>query len=98
MCPATFADVPQGMTCSPAGIDCAYPEGQCDCADTLPVATLHPRWLCVMPAPGCPEPRPSIGSACTQPGLSCNYAACSGGVALQCSAGYWKRLFVPCPV
>jgi hypothetical protein len=96
-CPASYSAVPQGKSCTPAGLDCSYPEGQCNCAETLPVSTGGPVWQCATPAPGCPSPRPDIGSACTQTGLECDYGACTGGVMLQCKDGYWQEVVTPCP-
>jgi hypothetical protein len=97
-CPASYSAVPVGKTCSPAGLDCAYPEGQCNCSVSGPVVGPNPDWQCSMPAEGCAEPRPRIGEACSQPALMCNYGACTGGVALQCVDGSWQRAEVPCPV
>jgi hypothetical protein len=51
-----------------------------------------------MPAKGCPEPRPRIGDVCSEPALTCDYGACTGGIELQCEDGYWQREEVPCPV
>jgi hypothetical protein len=87
-----------GKTCTPDGLDCAYPEGQCNCALTLPAGGATPVWQCVTPAASCPEPRPRIGSACTQDGLQCDYGACIGGVAVECKDGYWQEAPVACPV
>ena len=97
-CPATYAAVPQGKACSPQGLDCAYAEGECNCADTLPVSQQGPVWQCVTPPQGCPEPRPRLGSACSQAGLSCDYGACTGGIALVCTDGYWQQEQTGCPV
>jgi hypothetical protein len=97
-CPATYAGVPQNKACSPAGLDCSYAQGQCNCTSTLPVATPNPIWECSTPAAGCPEPRPRIGASCTQPGLSCDYGACTGGAAIQCEDGVWTEENLPCPV
>jgi hypothetical protein len=97
-CPASYADVPQGKDCTPQGLDCAYPQGQCNCAGTLPVSGPNPVWQCSTPASGCPEPRPREGSPCTSAGQTCDYGACTGGVELQCSDGYWQVSVVPCPV
>jgi len=88
------------MSCSPAGLDCAYSQGQCNCTYTSPVIFLDgglggPVWKCYTPT-GCPEPRPRIGDACTGT-QTCDYGACYGGVAVQCSGSYWKQAFVPCP-
>jgi hypothetical protein len=97
-CPATYADVPQDKDCSPQGLDCAYPQGQCNCAPTVPASGPNPVWQCSTPASGCPEPRPREGTACSSPGLTCDYGACTGGVSLECSDGYWRVAVVACPV
>lgn len=97
-CPAAYSGVPQGMVCSPQGLDCAYAQGQCNCAPTAPVSGPNPVWQCSTPAFGCPEPRPREGSACSSPGLTCDYGACSGGVSLECSDGFWRVTSMACPV
>jgi hypothetical protein len=100
MCPATFFTVQQGQACMPDGLDCAYAQGQCDCAPRPgPGAPGGGAvWQCFQPT-GCPEPRPRLGDACSQPNLTCDYGACSGGIAVQCSAsGYWQAAMEPCPV
>jgi hypothetical protein len=97
-CPATYADVPQGQTCMPSTLDCAYSQGQCNCASTVPVAGPNPEWQCSTPAAGCANPRPRIGSACMQPGLDCDYGHCTGGVELVCSGGIWSAVDAPCPI
>jgi hypothetical protein len=96
MCPATYSDVPQGKSCTPVGKDCAYAEGQCNCADSLPISTGGPTWMCFSPK-GCPEPRPRIGSACSQPSQTCDYGGCSQGASIACNDGYWQLQLVPCP-
>jgi hypothetical protein len=95
-CPATYADVPQGKTCPQQGLDCAYPQGQCNCS-TPALAGPGIEWLCSTPAAGCPDPRPDIGTSCAQPGLSCDYGACTGGVELQCTDGTWQQEETACP-
>jgi hypothetical protein len=97
-CPATYAEVLQGKACTPQGLDCSYPEGQCNCAPTVPASGPGPVWQCSIPAAGCPEPRPDIGTSCTQPSLTCDYGACTGGVELQCTDGSWQVVDAPCPV
>jgi hypothetical protein len=89
--------VPVRKACTPDGLACAYPEGQCNCADTLPISNSGPVWQCTTPT-GCPEPRPRIGSECTQDGLQCDYNACIGGVAFQCTNGIWRQAEVGCPL
>ncbi len=97
-CPASYADVPKSTVCKPAGLDCAYAEGQCNCSQSGPVAMLNPEWICASPGNGCPEPRPRVGASCTAAGLSCDYGACSGGVAVECKDGVWVEENVPCPL
>jgi len=94
-CPATYAAVPKGQTCTPEFLDCAYSEGQCNCARGN--LRLDAIWLCTPTSAGCASPRPRLGSACTSTGLSCDYGACSGGVAETCRNGFWQRDFRPCP-
>lgn len=97
MCPPKYSDVPIGRVCSPEGLDCSYMEGQCDCAMTLPLSRMFPVWQCFAPGNGCPEPRPRLGSSCSDASLSCNYGACYGGVAMVCRDGYWHQASVLCP-
>jgi hypothetical protein len=96
-CPTHFVDVPQGQVCIPSGLDCAYQEGECNCTFSSPAGTgTMPTWHCFRPQ-GCPEPRPRLGSACTQEGQSCDYGACSGGIAETCMGGYWQWMMTACP-
>jgi hypothetical protein len=94
-CPPSYADALRGQVCPVQNLDCAYPEGQCDCGHTDDAGLLV--WSCFSPA-GCPEPRPRIGSACAQDGLLCDYGVCAGGVAEQCVLQLgWMQAFPPCP-
>jgi hypothetical protein len=97
-CPQSYADVPQFQDCMPQGLDCAYAQGQCNCADTVPASGPSPKWQCSTPMQGCPEPRPRIGSMCTVPGLDCDYGACTGGVNVECTQGAWQEQATACPV
>jgi hypothetical protein len=91
-------------TCAPDGRMCAFAQGTCLCVppgqaqvDGGPV-TQSSQWQCVDLASGCTFPRPRLGDPCGTPGQRCNYGACIGGVALECSAGgWWKQSLVPCP-
>ena len=56
-----------------------------------------PFWLCSVPASGCPDPRPRLGEACSQPALFCDYGSCTGGIAVQCTDGNWQREETACP-
>ena len=98
MCPTSYASVPKGQTCSPEGLDCAYPEGQCNCTRSGPVVRQEPAWVCTPTSAGCPAPRPDLGTACSQPGLVCDYGGCSGGVNEICKDGYWQDQPTPCPL
>jgi hypothetical protein len=54
-------------------------------------------WYCVPTPAGCPPPRPHLGDPCAQPGLDCNYGACSGGVDVVCKSGFWQEQLTACP-
>ena len=97
-CPATYGQVPVSQGCMPTNLTCDYPEGTCICSlGTGPVG-LSPHWMCWPAMPGCPSPRPRMGTPCGQPGLSCDYGACAGGVQLECKDGVWQQALTPCPV
>ena len=94
-CPTSYADALRGQVCPVENLDCAYPEGQCDCGHTGDAGLLV--WSCFSPA-GCPEPRPRIGSRCAQDGRLCDYGACAGGVAEQCVLELgWMQASTSCP-
>jgi len=98
--PASYTDVAQGEPCPVRNLDCAYPEGQCNCGAGLAYANRsgRPVWTCSSP-PGCPEPRPRLGSSCSQGGLHCDYGACNGGVEEQCMPALgWVQVDPTCPV
>jgi hypothetical protein len=98
LCPATYASVPNGQTCTTNQLSCAYAEGECICTTSVGgLATTTPQWDCFPKQQGCPSPRPDIGSACSTPDQSCDYGACSGGVAMQCTDGAWQQTFTVCP-
>jgi hypothetical protein len=100
-CPASYAVASMGDTCMPQGLICGYPEGTCSCGfgfgGPIRLDAGGPHWVCQQTSPGCPSPRPDIGSACTPEGQMCDYGACAGGVALDCSGGVWRRAFFACP-
>jgi hypothetical protein len=94
-CPASMNDVSDGgVTCGTPGQTCHYALGQCYCGDVFgppiePVDGGPPvTWSCDDPGPGCPQPRPRVGSPCTQEGQSCQYLACDW--AQQCTGGLWQ--------
>jgi hypothetical protein len=96
-CPSAYSDIQPAETCSPQGLDCAYAEGQCNCAREALSANQNAIWQCATPSPGCPEPRPRLGDACAQAGLSCDYGACNGGIDVACTDGAWQRAETACP-
>ncbi len=98
-CPSTFAQIPNGQDCTPNGLQCAYPQGECICTTSFGgLQKQTPAWDCFPAATGCPSPRPDIGSHCSGPtNQQCDYGACSGGVALECKQGVWQQVITPCP-
>jgi hypothetical protein len=106
-CPATYADVPQGLSCLTQA-DCYYPEARCSCdvqcfdlcAVEVDGGPNEKTWACDVPpaSSSCPVPRPRMGSACSAAGQTCDYGACDGNVALECTDGVWQRALVGCPV
>ena len=103
-CAPTYASVPRGQKCGGEGASCSYAEGACYCTVGIggpqPPPGTPATWQCRDVSPGCPEPRPRIGSACATPKLQCDYGSCivSGGVMLVCSDGTWRDEPVPCPL
>jgi hypothetical protein len=104
-CPATYATVPTGTSCTPNGLVCNYLEGRCECASgggvlRLVDGSIYSTWYCQDPGTtGCPQRRPPLGSACTTPNLECDYGSCyiEGGTSEECSGGVWVETFTPCP-
>ena len=97
-CPATFGTLPTGAACPKAGLSCVYDQGMCGCTPCFGDGGGggQTEWACdPFPQPtGCPEPRPLIGSACTQEGQSCAYGQQCGVVSgpyLTCTAGQWRQ-------
>jgi len=105
ICPATFASVPRGQSCSAAYPTlCTYPEGQCGCtvaAGPVPLdASASATWICESPKAGCPQPRPHLGDVCASAGLVCDYGTCTlpAGIQLECTGGVWTESPAPCPL
>jgi hypothetical protein len=91
-CPASYADVDQGSSCSDTSLSCLYAEAICSCQQPLggPVEIdggEYASWGCV-PEPGCPMPRPRVGAACSDEGTSCTYSECD--YAQMCQNGVWQ--------
>jgi hypothetical protein len=94
-CPSTYAAIDQGGACSPSGETCAYADGVCNCEvffGGVEVGDAGPTWVC-NPGPGCPMPRPRLGSPCTG-NTSCTYETCSFGES--CQDGAWQGEFEGC--
>jgi hypothetical protein len=91
--------------CDTFGGWCDYPQGRCACTvqaggPALLDASAVSIWICQDPsAPGCPTPRPRLGSPCSQDGLTCDYGACDipGGIGETCNGGIWIQAGVACP-
>ena len=97
-CPS-FSDIQVGHDCSDNTLTCSYPQGECICTQSVGgLVTQQPQWDCFPAQTGCPQPRPDIGTPCSDGNQSCNYGACSGGVQLTCAAsGTWQEAVIACP-
>ena len=97
-CAPTFEGNVRGAACMPNGIECRYPRGDCRCSTFSggppPPPDAGATWHCDDPGPGCPVPRPRVGSACAMPGLSCMYKECELGES--CDHGVWNVENVAC--
>jgi hypothetical protein len=105
-CPSAYPATSVGTTCDPTGLVCSYPDGTCTCVTPIGPGvsgevkcsgSTGPCWQCYPSTSGCPSPRPQIGTQCTDFGKMCDYAACAGGVELECEDGTWKEVPIPCP-
>src|SRR5580658_370205 len=102
-CPLTYDRITEGGHCEPAGSSCGYPAGTCSCGSegliisSLDGSVVGPTWHCVAATPACPSPRPRLGTTCPTDGQFCDYGACAGGIAIQCTAGTWQEAFTACP-
>lgn len=102
-CPLTYDRITQGGHCDPAGSSCGYPAGTCSCGSEGPIeinldgGAAGPTWHCTAATSACPSPRPRLGTPCPSSGQFCNYGACAGGIAIQCTGGAWQEAFTACP-
>ena len=96
-CPATYADIQEDEagTCAQAGLRCEYAEGVCLCSAgfAIEIPDGGTTWSC-NPGPGCPMPRPRLGSSCTSSNMSCTYLTCD--FSESCTDGYWQGQFEAC--
>jgi hypothetical protein len=92
-CPAAITSIVPGQACVATGTTCQYSAGVCTCDESLggPVFVgdggRSPTWDC-NPGPGCPMPRPRLGTACSATGTSCTYNTCE--FAESCIDGAWQ--------
>lgn len=87
-CPSAKSGIAAGTVCLAAGATCAYADGVCQCVEPqAPSPNAKSTWFCG-PQPGCPMPRPRLGSACTTAGESCDYQVCGAGQV--CTGGIWQ--------
>ena len=96
-CPMTYAAVAEGSACPlPNGGTCYYDEGACGCYPCQAEGGMMvTQWKCRpwSSVPGCPSPRPLLGTKCTQEGQVCDYSGCcniSLGSAEVCTKGVWS--------
>jgi hypothetical protein len=95
-CPATYAIAGSAGNCGTSDVFCIYDEGTCTCGEPGPPHEGPSNWFCSPLAAGCPYAPPTEGTACTG-NAYCDYAACSGGTAWDCTGGVWTQGGVGCP-
>jgi hypothetical protein len=102
-CPGTYG-IGEGAACPAMNLSCDYDEGRCACLACAGDGGVQSGytggyWHCRAwkdVAPGCPVPRPLLGSACTvQEGTLCDYDMCCSGPSLGpsalCAGGVWRQ-------
>jgi len=97
VCPATYAIAGSAGNCGTADVLCIYDEGTCTCGEPGPPHEGPSDWFCTPLTTGCPYAPPSENSACSGAGLYCDYGACSGGTAWDCTGGVWTQGAAGCP-
>jgi len=91
-CPATWAEALAVDASACPASSCQYPEGDCLCD---PGCTATQGWSCVAAAPGCPYPRPRLGTPCHQdadaavPPCDMGWTQCICEQSLYCAGGLW---------
>lgn len=93
-CPSAESDVTNGSSCNIIEA-CAYPQGVCECVvpPDSTSGTIDTTWFCG-PQPGCPMPRPRLGSVCATAGQECDYESC--GNSQICQNGIWQTTLSAC--
>jgi hypothetical protein len=103
-CPATYAGVPVGTACTSSGLlVCGYPQGRCTCTSQVsgpPRVGGGAAWACDTPDPGCPSPRPHLGTTCGAAAQECDYGGCTlpDGLTETCTGGIWAPSATACPL
>jgi hypothetical protein len=99
-CPATEPDPALGGSCHPE-LQCAYGATRCACeppcyggAARKPESPGTPpdpwHWRCTPPrTDGCPDERPTHGSACSQNDQGCSYIERCAAIDYVCVEGAW---------
>jgi hypothetical protein len=90
-CPESLPMITPGDPCGAPHLNCAYPNATCICASGTSGGFDggDAGWACFPIQPGCPSPRPRIGTPCTDDGMLCDYGRSAGGVATRCQSGVW---------
>jgi hypothetical protein len=94
-CPTSFSQ-PPAVTCA-LPTACFFPQGACYCASCTPTfcsptpcadKDAGTEWQCAPwpERPGCPNPRPLLGTPCSSPNQLCNGP---GSLWMLCADGYW---------
>jgi hypothetical protein len=95
-CPTAF-DAGNGAACSVPTV-CMFPPGECTCVECVAIPPCFPnpcgdvdggtQWKCAAwlgPPPGCPSPRPLLGTPCSIPFQMCD----ADHFSIVCLDGYW---------
>ena len=99
-CPKTYGAPPGHCT---VGLACAYDEGTCECRGYCGGAPPPPdedfsHWSCTAKrTDGCPDDKPTAGSACTTPGKFCDYGGCCVEQLVCGQSGKWTSGGLGCP-
>jgi hypothetical protein len=95
-CPTSSLPLGSRTACASLGQACVFSQTICSC-DSYEVSQQDAGpaqfWDC-FPEPGCPYPRPRLGSACAPEGTNCTYKGCAYGQ--QCTGGVWQEELAGC--
>ncbi|MBX3207477.1 MAG: hypothetical protein KF764_20685 [Labilithrix sp.] len=104
-CPAA-SDIVDGAPCDlgdagtgpEAELHCSTSVGTCVCTTGRDGANAHARkWVCTVPADGCPANRPLLGQPCSGT-RSCDYGSCTSkrGMRMLCEDDVWQTEIAEC--